>query len=34
MANFGILPAEEAAFAEVLQDAVYLFADGSIARYA
>jgi broad specificity phosphatase PhoE len=34
MANFGILPEEKATFAEVLQDAVYVFADGSIARYA
>jgi broad specificity phosphatase PhoE len=34
MANFGILPEQEATFAEVLQDAVYVFADGSIARYA
>jgi broad specificity phosphatase PhoE len=34
MANFGILPEEEATFAEVAHGAVYVFADGAMARYA
>jgi broad specificity phosphatase PhoE len=34
MANFGVLPEEEATFAEVLHGAVYVFADGTMARYA
>jgi broad specificity phosphatase PhoE len=34
MANFGILPEEEATFAEVVHGAVYVFADGTMARYA
>jgi broad specificity phosphatase PhoE len=33
-ANFGILPEEEATFAEVLHGAVYVFANGTMARYA
>jgi broad specificity phosphatase PhoE len=34
MANFGILPEEEATFAEVVHGAVYVFADGTMTRYA
>lgn len=34
MANFGILPEEEATFAEVAHGAIYVFADGTMARYA
>lgn len=34
MANFGILPEEEATYAEVAHAAVYVFADGTMARYA
>ena len=34
LANFGILPEEEATYAEVLHGAVYVFADGTMARYA
>lgn len=34
LANFGILPEEEATFADVLHGAVYVFADGTTARYA
>jgi broad specificity phosphatase PhoE len=34
MANFGVLPEEEATFAEVSHGAVYVFADGTMARYA
>lgn len=33
MANFGILPEEQATFAEVVHGAVYVFADGTMARY-
>ena len=34
IANFGILPEEEATYAEVLHGAVYVFAEGTMARYA
>jgi probable phosphoglycerate mutase len=34
LANFGTLPEEEATYAEVLHGAVYVFADGTMARYA
>lgn len=34
IANFGILPEEEATYAEVLHGAVYVFAQGTMARYA
>lgn len=34
IANFGILPEEEATYAEVLHGAVYVFAHGTMARYA
>jgi broad specificity phosphatase PhoE len=34
MANFRILPEEEATHADVLQGVVYVFADGTMARYA
>lgn len=34
VANFGILPEEEATFAEVAHGAVYVFAEGTMARYA
>jgi broad specificity phosphatase PhoE len=34
MANFHILPEEEATHADVLQGVVYVFADGTLARYA
>jgi broad specificity phosphatase PhoE len=34
MANFGILPEAEATFAEVAHGVVYVFADGTMARYA
>ena len=34
MANFGILPEEEASYAETRHGAVYVFADGTMARYA
>ena len=34
LANFGILPEEEATYAEVLHGAVYIFAEGTMARYA
>lgn len=34
LANFAILPAEEATYAEVLHGAVYVFAQGTMARYA
>jgi broad specificity phosphatase PhoE len=34
MANFGILPGEEATHAEVAQGVVYMFANRTIARYA
>ena len=33
LANFGILPEEEATFAEVLHGTVYVFAEGTMARY-
>ena len=33
IANFGILPEEEATYAETLHGAVYVFADGTMARY-
>jgi probable phosphoglycerate mutase len=33
MANFGILPEEEATYAETVHGAVYVFADGTMARY-
>jgi broad specificity phosphatase PhoE len=33
MANFGILPQEEASYAETRHGAVYVFADGTMARY-
>lgn len=34
LANFGILPEEEATFAEVLHATVYVFADGTMTRFA
>ena len=34
MANFRILPEEEATHAEILQGVVYVFAGGTVARYA
>ncbi len=34
IANFHILPAEEAAHADILHGVVYVFADGTLARYA
>lgn len=34
IANFGILPEEDATYAEVLHGAVYVFAHGTMARYA
>lgn len=34
MANFGILPGAEATHAEVAQGVVYVFANGTMARYA
>jgi probable phosphoglycerate mutase len=34
IANFGILPEQEATYAEVLHGAVYVFAEGTMARYA
>jgi broad specificity phosphatase PhoE len=34
MANFAILPEEEATYAEVAHGAVYVFADRTLARYA
>ena len=34
LANFGILPEEEATYAQVLHGAVYVFAEGTMARYA
>lgn len=34
IANFGILAEEEATYAEVLHGAVYVFADGTMAKYA
>ena len=33
LANFGILPEAEATYAEVMHGAVYVFAEGSMARY-
>ena len=33
IANFGILPEEEATYAETLHGAVYVFAEGTMARY-
>jgi probable phosphoglycerate mutase len=33
IANFGILPEEEATYAETLHGAVYMFAEGTMARY-
>jgi broad specificity phosphatase PhoE len=33
MANFGILPEEEASYAETAHGAVYVFADGTMARF-
>ena len=34
IANFGILPEEEATYAETLHGAAYVFAEGTMARYA
>jgi broad specificity phosphatase PhoE len=34
MANFHILPEEEATHADILQGVVYVFADGTLARYS
>jgi hypothetical protein len=34
MANFNILPEEEAAHADITHGVVYVFAGGSMARYA
>jgi broad specificity phosphatase PhoE len=33
MANFGIVPEEEASYAETVHGAVYVFADGTMARF-
>jgi hypothetical protein len=34
MANLSILPEEEATHADILHGVVYVFADGTLARYA